>query len=229
VTSNPERQYHWLAPRKDGPVKAPIPVRLAGCPVQGGRVIPAVSARHINGVAVFSINHPTRRDAILRDKLCGVCGQRLAERPDDRIVIIVRPVDLTRGYTAEPALHPECSAYASRACPMLAGTVDHYRSTPPDLTAGRCGDPHCDCRRWTNSAEVQARAGMAASPFYAAWITARHYRLHHDPASGRLLGVAVDETSLVKIRLISPGAANLLDLTRIMLLGLPWHGSTRSI
>jgi hypothetical protein len=51
----------------------------------------------------------------------------------------------------------------------------------------------------------------------------RHYRLHHDPADEHLLGVAIDAASLVKTRLISPAAADLLDFTRIMLLGLPRH------
>ncbi|GAA3832235.1 hypothetical protein GCM10022226_61830 [Sphaerisporangium flaviroseum] len=206
----------------------PILARLGRCPTQGGRVIPAVSARHSNGTAIFSINHPVRRDTCLRDKLCGVCEQRLADGTDDRIVIVVRPVDLIRGYTAEPALHPECSAYASRACPMLAGTMDHYRSTPRDLTAEHCGDPHCDCQLWTNSADLQTRAGAAASPFYAAWITGACYQLHHEPTTGHLLGLTVDQSALLKIRLICPGAGDVIDLTRIMLLGLPWHHSGTS-
>jgi hypothetical protein len=107
---------------------------------------------------------------------------------------------------------------------MLAGTMDHYRSTPRDLSAERCADPHCDCRLWTNSADLQARAGAAASPCYAAWIAARRYQLHHEPATGHLLGVVVDHNAVLKIRLISPGAADMLDLARILLLGLPWHG-----
>lgn len=199
----------------------PIPAHLARCPTQGGRIVPVVSARHTNGAALFSLNHPLRRDACLRRRLCGVCGQMLAARAEDKFVVVVRPVDLTHGYTAEPALHPECAAYAARACPMLAGTMDHYRSTPRDLDAERCSDPGCDCRKWQNSDDVHARAGAAASPFYAAWIAGRGYRLRYDSAGDRLLGVAVGQYAA--LRLITPGCPDMLDQMRLLALGLPWH------
>ncbi|MDF5756560.1 hypothetical protein [Spongiactinospora sp. TRM90649] len=204
-----------------------IPKRMAGCPVHGGLAVPEVAARHRTDARppLFGINHPVRVNTLLIGKGCGNCGQRLSTRPGGKYTVLLRPGDVTRGYTGEPALHSECARYAVEACPMLNGQMSGYRSTPRDLEAERCGDPQCDCVLWTNaSPDRQARAGAPASPFWAAVYRQEDYRLHRGD-KGRhgdvLLGIALRGVEWVSCRKVTSGDLNILDLSRALLMGLP--------
>jgi hypothetical protein len=68
-------------------------------------------------------------------------------------------------------MHPECFHYSITACPMLAGRMDHYRSSGhAEVFAGTgivLGDP------------AGRRAGQAAEPWNAVW--ARDYTVITDP------------------------------------------------
>jgi hypothetical protein len=59
-------------------------------------------------------------------------GDAWKGRPlEHRAVLMMRLSDLPRQCTSEPALHPWCAAYTSESCPMIAGRLDHYRSSLP--------------------------------------------------------------------------------------------------
>ena len=48
----------------------------------------------------------------------------------------MRLSDLPQQCTSEPALDPVCAAYTQAACPMVAGRLTHYRTTPMRLGPG---------------------------------------------------------------------------------------------
>ncbi|MGX1247444.1 hypothetical protein RKD46_008633 [Streptomyces pseudovenezuelae] len=102
-----------------------IPQRCAHRPLAGGLVVPWISLIH-NGHAAFGSLDAERAFRAYRDRLCQICGQEL----DERCFLIVHPADQARGYSPEPALHPECLPYAAAHCPMLNGAATHYRRSP---------------------------------------------------------------------------------------------------
>jgi hypothetical protein len=95
--------------------------------------VPWVSLIH-NGHAAFGTLDAERALRAYRDRLCQICGHEL----DERCFLIVRPADQARGYSPEPALHPECLPYSAAHCPMLNGTATHYRRHP--VLAGHPAD-----------------------------------------------------------------------------------------
>lgn len=91
-----------------------IPVRCSARPRRAGLVVPWISYAHGERAAFGSID-PIRRHQALLMKLCQVCGQPL----DERICLVVRPMDARIGYAPEPGLHPECLVLSKKQCPML--------------------------------------------------------------------------------------------------------------
>ncbi|MEU9370429.1 hypothetical protein AB0D71_38335 [Streptomyces avermitilis] len=100
-----------------------IPQRCLRRPLSGGLVVPYVSLIHGGHATFGSLDAERARTAFVR-RLCQICGERLEER----CFLIVRPADVVRGISPEPALHPECLPYTAAHCPMLNGAVTHYRS-----------------------------------------------------------------------------------------------------
>lgn len=151
-----------LAHNPDQPT--PIPSALAHLPTVGGLVVPWITPRTSDGRYLLgSIDH-ARTARALYARLCGVCGHPLHHR----LVLLMRLSDLPLRATAEPALHPHCAAYTSRACPMIAGRLDHYRRTLALL------DPtmrHAD--------DCEARAGAPAEPWFAVWLSGYHVVTRH--------------------------------------------------
>jgi hypothetical protein len=192
--------------------------------MQGGLVVPYVSARHRQaGRALLGTNHPLRRRRCLTRPACGVCGQDLTDDPRRAFVLIARPVDIGRSVSAEPAMHPECAAYAAAACPLLNGSRSHYRRQPIDLTAERCGDRLCDCRYWMGDVDVAARAGSPAPPFYQVRLPLAAYaaRNVNSDASRDRSGVVIDLERALAVRLVTAGTADVLEAARVLMLGLP--------
>lgn len=157
----------------------PVPVHLDGAPAVGGLVIPYNSLRHRNGQAALGFIDQDRTERCLRERLCSVCARPIR----GRMVFLMRTSDLNRRQSTEPALCPPCAAYAQRACPMIAGTMQHYRRTVAPAAVRRCGDPLCPCRAWSDPDASPARFGAAAEPWHALWTF--QYRLGPDP-DGRL-------------------------------------------
>jgi hypothetical protein len=159
-----------------------IPARLADRPTVGGLVVPWISIESGDGRYVLGSVHTSRRNACVTDYRCQIDGELL----DWPAVVFARPVDIHNGYTAEPAMHRECAAYSAKACPMVAGQMSHYRATPHDLSSLKCNEPGCGCAGWVNSADVKARAGKPADPYFALWLD--RYDIAVDP-DGAVIGV----------------------------------------
>jgi hypothetical protein len=137
----------------------PVPLCLAHCPTAGGLVVPFTSLRHRNGDVALGLADSERVSLCLRERRCGVCGRIIG----GRVVFLVRQVDLDRGRSSEPGMCPPCAAYAQRACPMVAGRMEHYRRALPQFLTRTCADPQCTCRVWAAPSGT-ARYGARAVP-----------------------------------------------------------------
>ena len=136
-----------------------IPVRLAHRPTIGGLVVPYITPHTDDGRYLFGGVDPHRQWQCLNRRLCSVCGRALIEQPGDRLILLMRLSDLPQQRTSEPALDPVCAAYTQAACPMVAGRLSHYRSTPMRLGPGMAP-----------GADQAARLGAPAEPWFAVWL-----------------------------------------------------------
>lgn len=161
----------------------PIPQWLGHLPTVGGLAVPWITPRTVDGRHLFGlVGRDRMRQALLR-RLCGVCGLPL----DDRMVMLMRLSDLARQCTSEPALHPQCAAYTTAACPMVGGHLDHYRSTPVRLDTTMTPPP-----------DSPARQGASAEPWFAVWLAA--YRVINDHGN---LAASYADTEPLRIRPIT--------------------------
>jgi hypothetical protein len=111
----------------------------------------------------------------LQRRWCGVCGRPLDA---DRLVLLVRWSDLAWRRSFEPALHPVCAHYTTRACPMVAGRLEHYRSTPPRLDAEMLSAPDSVFRR-----------GDRAEPWFSVWLPGYRMVIDHGKAAASYQGM----------------------------------------
>jgi hypothetical protein len=158
-----------------------IPRALADQPLLGGLVVPWISARAGGRFLLGAIDADRTRRALL-ERRCGVCGRPLG----DRLVLLARESDLRRQRVSEPALHPVCAAYTMDACPMIAGRLEHYRSSPVPLAPGMVRAP-----------DSALRTGADAEAWYAVWL--RRYTIVVD--HGGLAASYAGDTPL-RIRLV---------------------------
>jgi hypothetical protein len=153
-----------------------IPPHLAHLPAVGGLAVPYITGqRPHDGAYIFGSIYRARQLECLALRLCGICGRPLA----DTMVFLVRSHEVLTvpdletfevrviSRTAEPAVHSECADYAAAACPMLAGSMSHYRSSPVLLEAGAEHTP-----------DTAARLGHEAEQWYA--VSASGYRVEID-------------------------------------------------
>lgn len=164
----------------------PVPVYLTHRPTIAGLVVPYVTAQAADGRFLFGAIDPRRLIHCLAGFRCQVCGRRL-ERP---VVLLMRRRDLTRQCVSEPACHPVCAAYTTRACPMVAGRMGHYRSTPVRLA-----------EQMTHAADTAARLGQPAEVWYAVWLDGYHTII--DPING-LPAASFAGTRPRRVRRITP-------------------------
>lgn len=179
--------------------RPPIPVRLAHRPTVGGLVEPWVNIRLADGTVDFRQTTGSNWRRAWSERRCQIDGQPLG----GLIAFLGGPNQIAEGgYFDEAGLHPECAAYAMRACPMVAGRMSHYRATPA-LTQTRrgavCPTPGCDCDGYIASEQVLhaggltvraatdtgSAAGEPAHDWFAVY--ARSYQLATTP-EGQLLG-----------------------------------------
>lgn len=164
-------------PRRSRAVRPPA--RAAALPRHGGLTVPWITG-WFDGRPYFGINFPLRRIQTITHGLCQFCRGPLGRR----IGLIVRPADISAGYVDEPGMHPECLDYAVAVCPMLNGTLDHYRAAPPAAVASLIA--------------VQAsRAGKPAEAYEAWYITPSGYEIAYGP-DGAVLGIRLDVPVLMK-------------------------------
>ncbi|WDQ02231.1 hypothetical protein PVK74_10635 [Micromonospora chalcea] len=160
-----------------------IPLQLAGRPTIGGLVVPWTTARTPDGRHRFGTVDLHRHNRALTDLLCQTCGAQLGAR----IVFAMRDSDLRLLTSPEPGMHPVCAAYSATACPMLAGRMNHYRTTSlaeqlADLGALSQGDP------------TSQRAGAPAEPWQLVWATG--YRPFTNPLTHQLAALLLPDQIL---------------------------------
>jgi hypothetical protein len=103
------------------------------------------------------------------------CAKSAGKHWKKLVVFAMRPVDLKRMLSPEPAMHPWCALHAARACPMLvAGRMGHYRSTPVSASLADFGAV-------SNDTSDAGRAGAPADRWSLVW--ANHYKPMIDPAA----------------------------------------------
>ncbi|MEU7855143.1 hypothetical protein [Nonomuraea sp. NPDC049141] len=195
---------------------AAIPIQFAYAPTHNGMVIPYIALRHADGTPEFGqIDHDRVAECLL-EKRCQLCAQRLT----DTAVLMARPQDFGAGYGPEPAQHPQCAAYAIRACPMLSGRLPRHRDrTRPQRR--QCSRPAaCWCGQPTEpSADAIIRSGRAATPWYSVRFPMAEYELKTSARKGPR-GISLALTN-PKIRLVSWGGPDQADLGRVIVFGLP--------
>lgn len=190
-----------------------IPARLVDRPRVGGLVVPWVVVALADGTFDLGNMQNTRVNTAFMRRLCQIDGQPLG----DRMVFFVPGDRLGDMVTSEPALHPECAAYSARVCPMVAGRMTRYRSTPT-RTEGhvgqRCGTPGCECGGWVPTPGTDHQPGRAADSWHAVWCadytvtvpdeeTRDLVKMGVIPA-GRSLGARIDQP--LKVRPVRRGS-----------------------
>lgn len=181
----------------------PIPAHLAHRPVRGGLVVPYLSMTTADGTAYLGQTRGKPVGECIVNRLCQICGRRLD--PTRPLLFLVTQQNIDEAFTGEPALHPECAAYAIKACPMVAGRMPTYAKHQADHTGKPCSDPGCDC-----AGMVITAPGRAGQPAPAAWFRA-WYRDYAIAVADRTAGLVVGNVTGVgllgnpiKIRPITP-------------------------
>lgn len=178
-----------------------IPVRLSRRPVVGGLAVPWVVPHHADGTPVLGFIDTVRQGACLAGRRCQACGEPLGSP----LVLMVRARDVVAGHVVEPGLHPECAAYSAAACPMLAGRMAAYRSSPRPARQERCADDSCGCRAWVRPGDRILRAGRPREPFAAVWIDKSNYHVTDGPAGGASARLTLRRIRVLRTRPVSPG------------------------
>ncbi|MYR59039.1 hypothetical protein GTY54_23290 [Streptomyces sp. SID625] len=114
-----------------------------------------------------------------------------------RIGLVVRPADIVVGYVDEPGMHPECLDYTVAVCPMLNGSLDHYRSTPAAALTGLI-------------AANASRAGKPAEAYDAWFITPSGYEIAYG-SDGAVHGISLHVPVLMKRRVRAAARPRLTD------------------
>lgn len=192
--SDPQARFEVVVP--------PIPARLEHRPTSGGLVHPWVNVTLAGGGVDFRSQHRARSEAAWTQGLCQVCGDKLTVP----LVLLGGPNQLERLLFDEPPCHPECAAYASQACPMVAGRLTHYpdrQRVSQGHRGTKCPDPGCECDGWVPDSEGVDHGGEPAHVWYAVY--ASGYSVAFQP-DGRLIGGALARDQVLKVRLVSrPG------------------------
>lgn len=147
----------------------PIPLRLAGRPTQGGLVVPWISVQLGDGGFDLGNMHTSRVNTCFYKQSCQICGELIV----GRLVFFLTESTLDTMVATEPPMHPECAAYAAKACPMVTGRMRHYRTSLSRAygPAGeQCDIPGCDCSGWQPS-DTSSNAGRSAEAWHAVWCT----------------------------------------------------------
>jgi hypothetical protein len=181
------------------PEVPPIPACLADRPTVAGLVVPYLSVQSGHR-AILGRVHRTKRNQCIVNKLCQIDGELLTVP----CVVLVPEGQLDRRWTTEPALHPQCARYSTRACPLLNGqmTTLHNPGPHPHLA---CDLPGCDCGGWVMSpGQIPREPDTPAEPYVEVWLS--RYDQGVNP-HGELLGVAWEPSYVLRIRPVERIAA----------------------
>lgn len=202
-------------------MNVPTDTGLVHVPMHNGMVIPYIALRHLDGTLEFGQIDHDRVAECLSDQRCQLCAQPLA----DAAVLMVRPMDFGAGYCPEPAQHPECAAYAIRACPMLAGRLRRHRdrTRPQQRQCTAAAAAGCWCGKpVAPDLDAIVRSGRPATPWYSVRFSMAEYKLKMSVRKGpRGISLALVNP---KIRLVSWGDPDKEDVGRVLVYGLPIPG-----
>lgn len=186
-------------------MKAAIPARLESRPLQGGLVVPWVSVQLADGTYDLGNMHNTRASICFLQSRCQIDGELVAPQP---LVFFVSETCLDDMTTQEPPTHPECAAYSRRACPMVAGQMKHYRSTPSRAhgpAGGTCFKPGCDCGGWVPTpGQGESNAGQPALRWFMVWCRDFAITVPDEKTGERLAAGALPTGVSIGAKILSP-------------------------
>lgn len=195
-------------------LRPPIPATCAARPTIGGLVIPWANVQLADGGVDFRSQHESRVQLCWIECRCQLCGHLISKPP---IVFLGGPRQLAALQFDEPPLHPECAVYASRACPMVAGRIDHY-ATGDVISNGHrgeaCVDPGCDCGGWVPTPGLTASpGGDPAHDWYAVYVADYSLGVTENRPDRIHAGVIAPEQVLAVRHISTPGVG--LHWTRL--------------
>jgi hypothetical protein len=106
-----------------------VPAFLAHLPTHAGLPVPFTQA-WIDSKPDFRAVDPSKVIRCVDEKLCAICGRRLGEL----CYFIGGPRSRDNHLFSDPAMHQQCAAFASRACPFLSGKTETYSDREIDAT-----------------------------------------------------------------------------------------------
>lgn len=134
-----------------------IPTRLRARPRKAGLPVPYINVFPPGGEPDFRTVDGEKVIECLDKRLCGLCGQRLGRE----VVLIGSEEEIERRHFHDPAMHPECAIYATKACPFLANPKRQYsKMDPKHLPAGE----QVDTTFQPADARPANRMGLVYSP-----------------------------------------------------------------
>ncbi|SEU46828.1 hypothetical protein [Nonomuraea wenchangensis] len=200
---------------------AAIPIHLAHVPTHNGMVIPYITLRHADGTPELGrVDHNLVAEC-LTGRRCQLCARPLDTGADAAAVVMARPMDFGYGYVPEPAQHPECAAYAIRACPMLSGRLPRLRDRTRPQRRQCTAVAACWCGLdEPPSVDAIVRSGRPATPWYSVRFPMTEYELLMTARQGPR-GISLHALTNPKIRLVSWGDPEWDDMGRAVVYGLP--------
>lgn len=183
-------------------IRPPIPLRFPADQVRGGLAMPYVNVRLRDGGVDLRAQHHTRAVECWTHGRCQVCGQGIEKA--EGAALVGGPSAIRDLVFSEPPMHRECMAYATKACPVLAGRWSHFASGPSlsERERGKaCYEPNCDCGGWVPTTADQPRhSGEPNHPWWVVFATGWTLAVRKD---GVLHGGAADPREVSGARLIS--------------------------
>jgi hypothetical protein len=162
-------------------------------PQQNGLTVPFITAYdETAGRYRFGVNEVKTTMRCLAGRLCGMCGKPLSEV----MVLMISDENFPMKATPEPGLHVWCAWYASRACPMLNGSMRHYSPPVPDDVMG------CGFIMTPGRGRRQNTTATPAPAWYQLWVRG-DYTVGLDGKTGLLSWLVwkgMEEVRLVKLR-----------------------------
>ena len=151
-------------------VRPLIPASCSHRPIVGGLVAPYVNVQLADGTVDFRTPHQGRHERCWTEQRCQTCGGPCGPLA----VLLAGPRQLAELTFDEAPLCPPCAAYASRACPMVAGRMDRYadRTRISDTSRGHvCPDAGCECGGFVASdPNATDASGDPAHPWFAVFV-----------------------------------------------------------
>lgn len=198
------------------PVRPPIPATCESRPTVAGVVIPWANVHLADGGVDFRSQHESKVQRCWIEGRCQVCGKRIAEPP---FVLLGGPRQVAMLQFDEPPMHPECAAYVSRACPMVAGRLERYadRDVVSEGPRGAtCVEPGCNCGGWVPTPGLTpGPGGDPAHDWYAVYVSSYSLGVTEDRRDRVHSGI-VERAQVLAIRHVSaPGAGRMWERTTL--------------